>query len=420
MNLLLAALFFSAPAVPVLPQEPVFRRVSYEQALELAGEEDRLAVVVFVTRDCADCERLRDKTWSNAAVERWLEVEAIAVEVDGAERADLAQRLDIQRYPTTLILEQDGTEYDRMVGFIKAKRFVAGFKGIHEGRLLLRQARTRLAEDPGDPTLHLDVARALVTVGRTRSAVDAYETIWTDFRGPPEHRRIRLVKVLTELEAMSGPHPPARQAMARWRLEARRIVRGEQAGDPAEAARELSALCKHLVDLKTMLETWTEMREREGTPAEVLDELFDETVIGQLYNQRRYEELLAGLRDPLARVQGLIDEVDEFRLRERDGRLQGDEVYAVLVLQNSLYSKSSLYFEVLLKVGREEDALEIQEYVLGREATGQAYVSMMNAARNARRRDLARKIGDAGLEILEKKERRHLRDAYERTFRSPR
>jgi thiol-disulfide isomerase/thioredoxin len=413
----LAALIASAPvpsAVP--PQDPVFQPVSYEQALELAHEGERLVVVWLVTEDCGDCDRMREKTWTNAAVQRWLEVEGVAVEIDAAARPDLVQAFAVESFPTLLFLERNGDEYHRASGYLKARQFVETFKGLHEGRLKLRMVKNALDEHPGDPVLRLDLARALVNLGLSQPGLDEYEAIWTSTRDAAEHDRLHFVKVPTEVAAMAGRFQPARRALLKWRARALRVLAGEEPGDPVVAARELSSIHQQMHDPQAQLAAWEEARAREGTPPAVLDALFDDEVIGQLYGLKRYDELSVGLGDTLVRADALLQGLEDFRRREREDLLLPEEGNTVIVLENLLVAKTSMYLEVLLRAGRTEEAEDLAGLVLAKEPSAHSYSSMMNAARRARENELARRIAEEGLALLKRKERDQLQAAYDRAF----
>jgi thioredoxin-related protein len=418
---LLAAPLLSVLVAPAtdLAQDPVFQPVSYEEALELAREEERLVVVWVVTEDCGDCDRMREKTWSNAAVQRWLEVEGVAVEVDAADRPDLVEAFAVEVYPTLLFLERNGDEYHRTTGFLKARLFIETFRSLNEGRLNLRQAQNALAADPDNPLLRLDLSRALVDMGLKQAGLEQYEALWSGSRGVPEHDRVHFVNVPTEVAALAGGFQPARRALLRWRARAMRVVSGEEEGDPVLAARELSAIHQHMRDPEDQLAVWDEARAREGTPPEVLAALFDDAVIQQLYSQRRYEELGQGLGDTLVRADNLLNGLEGFRRRKREGALRPEEVNTVTVLENLLVAKTSMYLEVLLRLGRTDEAEDLKTLVLVKEPSVHSYTSMMNAARRARNNAFARSIAEEGLALLKPKERAQLQNAYDRAFGGP-
>ncbi len=391
--------------------ETVFRPLSFEEALAAAGEEDRELLVSFVLEGSDDCRRMAESTWTNPAVLRWLEVEAVAIEVDCAERADLVERLGIELFPTVVVFASDGTEYDRMRGYTRPRHFVLGFKSLLEARETILAARARVAQNPDDPVANIELARALVTGRGRASAVALYERIWTRTRFDPAFQRLRLTMVPAELSELSRRFEPARKIMLKWRRVALKSLAGGELDDRVRAARELAALNQHLSDPEAMLELYVETRDGGEAPQEVVDALFNGQVLRLLYGQRRYRELLAALRDPLVRVEELFAELEELRARAADDDLDPREAASMGVLRNSLFVTSSLYFEALLVEGRKEEALELKDYVVLREPVARSYAAMMRSARKARDSALAREIGRSGLVALDGKEREELQEA---------
>jgi hypothetical protein len=395
--------------------DSVFRPIPFEQAVELASSESRLVFASFVLADSEDCRR-QAETWTDDAVARYLEVETVAVEVDGAARADLAERLGIEQYPTLLVLAADGTEVDRIRGFCRPRHFVLAFTGLLEAKEMILAARALVAAGPEEPLAHMELGRALATGRGKASAVEEYQWVWAHCRPDPALQHLRLVKVLTEMDSLASKFEPARKRMLKWRRAALKILEEGELDDQVLAARELGALNDRLSEPEAMLKLYVKVRDAGDAPPALLDALFDNQVARQLYNQKRYDELLTGLRDPLVRVEELLSELDEFRARERDGRLPPEDAGSITVLENGLFVKSGLYFEVLLAVEREKEAIELKDYLLAREPVSQSYIVMMRSARKARAGALARQIGEDGLAVLVKKQRAELQRAYKQLF----
>lgn len=89
-----------------------------EGALAKAKAEHKVVVVDIYAEWCAQCHELDEKTWSDPAVKAWIAANAIAVRIDtDAVRKDLAGKLKIGSYPTVLVLDAEGQERKRSLGF---------------------------------------------------------------------------------------------------------------------------------------------------------------------------------------------------------------------------------------------------------------------------------------------------------------
>ncbi len=113
----------SAPAKVWLEQD-------LEGALAKAKAEHKVVLVDIYAEWCAQCKELDEKTWPEASVQQWIGQNAVAVRIDtDARRKDLATQLKIASYPTVLVLDADGKELRRSLGFQKAEEMRAFLQG---------------------------------------------------------------------------------------------------------------------------------------------------------------------------------------------------------------------------------------------------------------------------------------------------
>ncbi len=89
-----------------------------EGALAKAKAEHKVVLVDIYAEWCAQCHELDEKTWPDPQVKAWVGSNAIAVRIDtDAVRKDLATKLKIGSYPTVIVLDADGREQKRLLGF---------------------------------------------------------------------------------------------------------------------------------------------------------------------------------------------------------------------------------------------------------------------------------------------------------------
>ena len=101
-----------------------------EGALARAKAERKVVVVDIYADWCAQCKELDEKTWPEAGVKQWLAQNAVAIRIDtDAKRKDLAAKLQIRSYPTVLMLDAEGRELRRILGFQKAETMKAWLEG---------------------------------------------------------------------------------------------------------------------------------------------------------------------------------------------------------------------------------------------------------------------------------------------------
>ena len=101
-----------------------------EGALAKAKADKKLVLVDIYADWCAQCKELDEKTWPDTGVKQWIAANAVAIRIDtDARRKDLAARLQIRSYPTVLLLDAEGKELRRLLGFQKPDAMRAWLAG---------------------------------------------------------------------------------------------------------------------------------------------------------------------------------------------------------------------------------------------------------------------------------------------------
>ncbi|WLT31996.1 cytochrome c biogenesis protein CcdA [Geothrix sp. PMB-07] len=104
-----------------------------EGALAKAKAEHKVVLVDIYAEWCAQCKELDEKTWPEAGVKQWLAQNAVAIRIDtDAKRKDLAAKLQIRSYPTVILLDGEGRELRRSLGFQKPETMKAFLQGNAE------------------------------------------------------------------------------------------------------------------------------------------------------------------------------------------------------------------------------------------------------------------------------------------------
>jgi thiol:disulfide interchange protein DsbD len=107
-----------------------------EGALAKARAERKLVLVDIYAEWCAQCKELDEKTWPDASVKQWIAQNAVAIRIDtDAKRKDLAAKLQIRSYPTVILLDGEGRERGRILGYQKPEAMLAFLRdGAKTGR----------------------------------------------------------------------------------------------------------------------------------------------------------------------------------------------------------------------------------------------------------------------------------------------
>jgi protein disulfide-isomerase len=88
------------------------------QAWRAAQQAHRPLLLYFTMENCVYCRKMERDTWSHPAVASDLRRNFVAANVDGEKNADLARKLRIRAYPTTVIILPTGGVVDHISGYV--------------------------------------------------------------------------------------------------------------------------------------------------------------------------------------------------------------------------------------------------------------------------------------------------------------
>ncbi len=101
-----------------------------EGALAKAKAEKKLVLVDIYADWCAQCKELDEKTWPDPALKQWIAQNAVPIRIDTyAKRKDLAQKLQVAGYPSVILLDAEGREVRRFMGFQNPEAMKAWLEG---------------------------------------------------------------------------------------------------------------------------------------------------------------------------------------------------------------------------------------------------------------------------------------------------
>jgi thiol:disulfide interchange protein DsbD len=107
-----------SPAQEAAAAPPGWLEQDLETALARAKASGKPVLVDIYAEWCGECKELDRRTWPDPQVAAWIRDHAVAVRIDtDRARKDLAPRLRILSYPTVLLLDGDGRELRRILGF---------------------------------------------------------------------------------------------------------------------------------------------------------------------------------------------------------------------------------------------------------------------------------------------------------------
>ncbi len=204
-----------------------FRPLAFDAACAAAKSEGKLVFIDFYTVWCEPCQRLDNDTWTDAAVGKLVGDKAVALKLDAEkEGRDLAKRYKIEAYPTLLLLQPDGTERDRIVGYREPLAFTAEFNAGAAGQTALIRAAGAATSVPASG---VEMVQARYTFAQMLTRNEKYaealgEFLWCYDEGMVDETAfagVRTSFLTGELGRLAKKYPPARAALVIRRDDAK-------------------------------------------------------------------------------------------------------------------------------------------------------------------------------------------------------
>lgn len=110
----------TSSAKPLL-RHGIFRHTSYPAAWTEAQAANRPILVYATAPNCPHCVRMISESFDAPQVKRLILGSFETVYVDRAEQPELADKLKIRYYPTTIVVAPDNQVLDVIEGYVDAK-----------------------------------------------------------------------------------------------------------------------------------------------------------------------------------------------------------------------------------------------------------------------------------------------------------
>ena len=144
-----------------------FSKGSYQEILDLAKLENKVVMIDFVTDWCKWCVETDKKVYTNSAVSDYANSHQINWKIDAekGEGPELAKKYGIKGFPTIVFTASDGTEIDRIYGYLPADQFLIKMKDYNEGVNTYSSIKKILDENPSDASANFLMAEKISSSG---------------------------------------------------------------------------------------------------------------------------------------------------------------------------------------------------------------------------------------------------------------
>jgi thioredoxin-related protein len=150
----------------------------FSEALAQAG--DKLVLVDFETDWCVWCKRLDEDTYPDSGVIAFARENLVSVKVDAekGEGIDLARRYNITGYPTLVLMNRDGKEVDRILGYRPPRMFLAELERIHRNEGTIPDLEAQYRSDPANEEITTRLARKYEDAGYKDRALELWTAVF--------------------------------------------------------------------------------------------------------------------------------------------------------------------------------------------------------------------------------------------------
>jgi thioredoxin-like negative regulator of GroEL len=156
----------------------IWEEGSFDEVMARAKKADKPVMIDFYAVWCGPCKLLEKKTYADAQVTAFSnKFVNTKVDVEKGEGVELAKRFRIMNYPTVLFLRPDGSEIDRLIGFLEPPEFLQLMKDYYNGVNTLDDYEARMNEDPGNIELVFTVGRKYVDRADRESAMPILDKV---------------------------------------------------------------------------------------------------------------------------------------------------------------------------------------------------------------------------------------------------
>ncbi len=113
----------AAEEKPAPLRHGVFRFTSYPAAWTAAQKTNRPILVFVTSRSCPHCSRMLGDTYRTTSVKQFVSDSFETVYVDRAEQPELAAKLHVRWFPTTVVVGPDNQVIDMIEGYVEPAAF---------------------------------------------------------------------------------------------------------------------------------------------------------------------------------------------------------------------------------------------------------------------------------------------------------
>lgn len=365
-------------------EEP-FATGDFLSACALAVKTKRIVLLDFYTTWCGPCKKLDAITWKDKAVREWMIQTAISRKIDAEKETALAAKYKIRAYPTILLLKPDGTEIDRLIGFLEPQAFLTEVKQALSGQDSIARAKTSMNKNgKDDPMERIKYAGALDGKGHNAEALKEY--LWCLDEGNKHNQGfygVRLSFLLGDIVRLGSHYPPAMAALRQRRDTAKLAL--ENGSTNTDMAMDFVSYNDNLANQAGTLALYDSMKTKSTLVATTLFR----SIAPLLLERKRYAELITGTGDPAVYIDSQIT-----MYKSMAGNAGMDKQIKDY-MKNDMVKTCAGIYEALTGTDKMAEADSVRDKLLAIDPGKDTYAELIRHAVRAEKPEMALKLKEA-------------------------
>ena len=147
----------------------------------ISNNQDKLVLLDFETDWCVWCDRLDADTYTDERVIEFAKQNLISKKIDAEKDSGPEQKIKyrVRGYPTILLLDTDGNEVDRIVGYRPPDEFLSELKRIKSRDNTISDLTDRHEQDPDHYPTQIALAKKYILVNLPDSASQLLDNVYS-------------------------------------------------------------------------------------------------------------------------------------------------------------------------------------------------------------------------------------------------
>lgn len=206
----------------------IFKDMQLSAAKTSAKQDGKILLIDFTASWCGPCHRMDDTTWNDPEVKKWVDENAIAIQIDVDKEKDTASALKIMAMPSLVIFtpKDESKEFDRQIGYQSGPELLKWLNAVKRGETSIDMLKRDLQPLFGKGgTAEVDarhkLGATLLRAGNADEASEHFLWLWQNM----EKQDAKLASVRSsvfprELQEVVKQSPLAKQKLTELRDKA--------------------------------------------------------------------------------------------------------------------------------------------------------------------------------------------------------